>query len=210
MRKTIAVAAAALALVGASACAEDNKPTAAQSSRVVQGTKPIAPIPGTPPVATAAGTFAPFKPGAVAVTYDDRNDNKTIPVGAQAKAQVTQTDKSSSVTLSVQGLLPNHPYGAHLHTKPCGSKIGDAGAHYQNLADPVQPSVDPKYANAQNEVWLDFTTDAKGIAQSAAKVEWPIRPGQANSIIIHALHTRTTPGKAGTAGMRLACLTIPL
>jgi Cu-Zn family superoxide dismutase len=72
--------------------------------------------------------------------------------------------------------------------------------------DPVSPSVDPAYANAQNEIWLDFSTDAKGAANATATANWLFRKGEANSVVLHATHTSTEQGKAGTAGDRLACV----
>ena len=69
------------------------------------------------------------------------------------------------------------------------------------------PSTDPKYANPENEVWLDFQTDAKGDATVASTVPFKFRAGEANAVVIHANHTATEPGKAGTAGDRLACIT---
>ena len=71
----------------------------------------------------------------------------------------------------------------------------------------MTPSVDPKFANADNEVWLDFTTDAQGAGAGRATVKWEFRKGEANAVVIHAAHTSTEHGKAGTAGDRLACLT---
>ncbi|ONI91465.1 hypothetical protein ALI22I_09010 [Saccharothrix sp. ALI-22-I] len=91
-----------------------------------------------------------------------------------------------------------------MHTKVCGAKPADAGPHYQNEKDPVSPSVDPKYASPDNEIWLDFTTDDKGSATSSATVDWQFRKGDANAIVLHDTHTHTEPGKAGTAGDRLA------
>jgi superoxide dismutase, Cu-Zn family len=66
--------------------------------------------------------------------------------------------------------------------------------------------VDPRYANPQNEIWLDFKTDAQGNATTATTVPWVFSDRRAASVIIHAEPTQTEPGKAGTAGARLACL----
>jgi Cu-Zn family superoxide dismutase len=131
--------------------------------------------------------------------------------GEQPAAQLATSSKlengKTTVTLTVTGLLPDTKYGSHVHTKPCGAKPADSGPHYQNEKDPVSPSVDSKYANANNEIWLDFTTDDKGAATSSATVGWEFRKGEANAIVVHATHTLTEHGKAGTAGDRLACLT---
>ncbi|GHH53559.1 superoxide dismutase family protein [Lentzea cavernae] len=137
------------------------------------------------------------------ITYDVAR----IPVGARISTGSTVSGGRTTVELKVSGLLPDTKYGSHVHTKPCGAKPADSGPHYQNDEDPVTPSVDPKHANAQNEIWLDFTTDAQGAATAAATVGWEFRKGEANSVVVHAAHTSTEHGKAGTAGDRLACLT---
>ncbi|MDT7781848.1 MAG: superoxide dismutase, Cu-Zn family [Pseudonocardiales bacterium] len=137
------------------------------------------------------------------ITYDV----KRIPVGAKLSTGSSVENGQTTVELKVSGLLPNTKYGSHVHTKPCGAKPADSGPHYQNEKDPVTPSVDPKFANAENEIWLDFTTDAQGAATGKATVKWEFRKGEANAVIVHAAHTSTEHGKAGTAGDRLACLT---
>jgi hypothetical protein len=94
--------------------------------------------------------------------------------------------------------------------RPCTEAPASAGPHYQHSADPATPSVDPAYANPRNEVWLDFTTDEAGAAAVASEVRWSFPPGAAaRSLIIHAEQTRTGAGVAGTAGPRVACLTLP-
>jgi len=69
--------------------------------------------------------------------------------------------------------------------------------------------VDPAYANPENEIWLDFTTDAEGAASAETTVEWTFPADRrAASVIIHAMPTATAPGEAGTAGDRAACVTV--
>ncbi|WP_130341888.1 superoxide dismutase family protein [Herbihabitans rhizosphaerae] len=154
--------------------------------------------------AKAGGTLAPFTPGAKAVGY--------IPglAPAQASGEATMTASATGVVtdLSVTGLLPNRQYGAHAHVKPCGAKGDDAGPHFQFKADPVTPSVDPAYANPRNEIWLDFGTDASGKATVKSTVDWQLTDRRPGSIVIHETHTHTEVGKAGTAGGRVACLTL--
>ncbi|CAJ65124.1 MULTISPECIES: superoxide dismutase family protein [Frankia] len=140
-----------------------------------------------------------------AVTYDAH----LVPPGTTAVALAVR-GKRTVVGLIVQGLAPNHQFGAHVHQKACGATGTAAGAHYQNVPDPVQPSVNPRYANASNEVWLDFTTDDRGTGSAFAAVAWDFRAGGAHSIILHEHHTDSSPGAAGTAGARAACLTVPL
>ncbi|MGW1680381.1 superoxide dismutase family protein [Saccharopolyspora sp. NPDC002376] len=151
----------------------------------------------------ASATFGPFEPGAKAVTYDPA----LVPDGARVDLTSQRSGGQTKITVDLKGLVPNHEYGAHVHTKPCGPTGDDAGPHFQEKADPVKPSVDPAFANPQNEVWLDFHTDAQGNASTSADGNWSFDTRQdAKSFVIHASHTHTEPGKAGTAGDRLACL----
>ena len=77
------------------------------------------------------------------------------------------------------------------------------------MPDPVQPSVDPAYANPQNEVWLDLTTDGEGAGSATTTVAWGFeRAPRAQSVVIHAMPTATGAGRAGTAGDRAACVTV--
>ena len=68
--------------------------------------------------------------------------------------------------------------------------------HYQapGFAPPATPV---------NEVWLDVTVEAGGVARSEAAVPFQIAAGE-RSVVIHAL--ATAPG--GAAGARLACLPV--
>ncbi|HEY4418016.1 MAG TPA: superoxide dismutase [Pseudonocardia sp.] len=173
------------------------------------GTAPAAPpSPAAPPAAgesiRASGTFAAPPPG-VAVTYDQA----LVPVGSTAVVDATENDGRTTVTMNVTGFEPNRRYGAHSHVKPCGATGADAGPHFQFTPDPVQPSVDPAYANPQNEIWLDFTTDAQGAASATSTVNWEFPDDRrAGSVVIHTMPTSMEPGKAGTAGDRAGCITV--
>lgn len=169
-----------------------------------QGATTSSSAPG--PGQLASATFAaPAASGTqpAAITYNAQ----LVPTGAKAVVAASVADGKTQVTLTVSGLLPSRMYGAHAHTKACGAKAADAGPHYQDKKDTVQPSVDPAFANPGNEVWLDFTTNDKGEATATTTVPWAFRKGEANSVVIHANHTSTEHGKAGTAGDRLACVT---
>ncbi|MGI5501195.1 superoxide dismutase family protein [Lentzea sp. CA-135723] len=193
MRTTVATLAGAVLLVGGLAACSSTQETPAPPA--APAVKPIAETSVAAPAATGDQPKG--------ITYDVAR----IPVGAKLSTGSSVDNGQTSVELKVSGLLPNTQYGAHVHTKPCGAKGADAGPHYQNDKDPVSPSVDSKYANVQNEIWLDFTTDASGAATGEAAVKWEFRKGEANSVIVHATHSSTEHGKAGTAGDRLACLT---
>jgi Cu-Zn family superoxide dismutase len=193
MRTTVATLAGAVLLTGGlAACSSEPTPPSAPQAPAVKL------VAETDVAAPAASGDQPK-----GITYDVAR----IPLGARLSTGSSVANGQTTVELKVSGLLPNTKYGSHVHTKPCGAKPADSGPHYQNEKDPVSPSVDPKYANAQNEIWLDFTTDAQGAATGTATVKWEFRKGEANAVIVHAAHTSTEHGKAGTAGDRLACLT---
>ncbi|HEX7309335.1 superoxide dismutase family protein [Lentzea sp.] len=191
--RTTAAALAGAALLTLTACA-GAEPSSAPSSTAPA----VTPVAETAVAAPAASGDQPK-----GITYDE----KRIPLGAKLSAASSVASGRTTVELEVSGLVPDTQYGSHVHTKACGAKPADSGPHYQNEKDPVTPSVDPKYANAQNEIWLDFTTDARGAATASATVPWEFRRGEANAVVVHAAHTSTEHGKAGTAGDRLACLT---
>lgn len=162
------------------------------------------PSPATAPATVAEGTFQIKSDSAITYAVS------TVPAGATARVTLTGTVAGARVRLEVAGMKPDRAYGAHLHTAPCAPAPDAAGPHYQHEADPSKPSVDPAYANPENEFWLDFTTDATGAATSESAQTWtpdPARPPR--SLIVHAEPTKTAAGKAGTAGARVACLTLP-
>jgi superoxide dismutase, Cu-Zn family len=134
----------------------------------------------------------------------------SIPAGATARVQAVYNSAGDSIiTLHVWGLKPDTAYGAHAHQNRCGLTGAAAGPHFQHLIDPVVPSTDPAYANPYNEIWLDFTTDDDGNAVAQTKQAWQFHPDRrAHSVIIHVEHTHTGPKDSGTAGARLACLTV--
>ena len=154
----------------------------------------------------AEGTFEPK--GTTAMTYDPA----IVPSGATATVAMARVADGMQVRLAVTGMRPLRTYGAHLHTKPCATDPKAAGPHYQHNADPKAaaspPSVDPSYANPGNEVWLDLTTDARGAATAASVQDWEFGEVVPRSLILHAERTRTADGVAGTAGARVACLTL--
>ena len=141
-----------------------------------------------------------------AYTYD----TELVPAGATVEVTSTATDGSTTTTLRVTGLQPNRTYGSHAHTEPCTPTAGaDAGPHYQFSEDPVTPSVDPAYANPQNEIWLDVTTDATGAGEATSTVPWTFpEDRRAESVVLHEEPTATHAGHAGTAGGRPGCVTV--
>lgn len=134
----------------------------------------------------------------------------SVPEGATATVTLKTNGHGTKTVLQVTGFAPNTQYGAHAHVNGCDpASAAAAGPHYQYVQDPVSPSTNPTYANPQNEIWLDFTTNSKGTAKSVSNVEWVFPDDRrAKSVIIHAEHTHTGPTDSGTAGARLACVNV--
>ena len=194
-----------LTAVLASGCA-DSEPAAVQEEAVA--TDEARGVQATASPSVTASTFLPPGEGTGAITYDET----AVPEGATSDVQVREQDGQTSVRFTGTGLEADRDFGAHVHTRPCGEDPADAGPHYQNEVDPAatkdEPSTDPEYANPENEVWLDFTTDESGNAVSEATVDWEFREGEARSLVLHEHHTNTGEGEAGTAGDRLACVSV--
>ena len=160
--------------------------------------------------AGSEGVLAPPERATTAFTYNPA----LAPEGATIKVGVDARGGSTAVRLDVAGLLPSRGYAAHAHVKPCGPTGDVAGPHFQNQVDPAaapgKPSTDPAYANPQNEIWLDLRTDGNGDGESRVEVPFTFTDRVPASIVIHeAEATGTAPGQAGSAGARLACITVP-
>ncbi|MEE2032279.1 superoxide dismutase family protein [Rhodococcus chondri] len=204
-RRASLIAGVSLTALVVAACGND---TATDDAATVE-------TPPTTVESTDAPTPAPGMSGdAFGLPGDDGDaftyDEAAVPVGSSVDVESEEEDGRTTVTFTATGLAPNRDFGVHVHTRPCGPNPSDAGPHYQNELDPAatpeSPSTDPAYANPQNEVWLDITTDGNGDAQASATVDWEFRDDEANSVVIHAQRTKTGPGEAGTAGDRLACI----
>ncbi|WP_232660764.1 superoxide dismutase [Pseudonocardia sp. TRM90224] len=194
-RRSRAVLAGAFGLLALSGCAQASTPP-----------PPVSVSAQAAADARSVQTSATFGTGlGDAITYD----TALVPAGAHGAVSATNDGTNMTVTLALRGVRPNYRYGAHAHTQPCGAKGDDAGPHFQFQVDPVKPSVDPAYANPQNEIWLDLSTDPTGAGSSETKVAWvfPV-DRRAKSVIVHSMQTSTEPGKAGTAGGRAACITV--
>ena len=136
--------------------------------------------------------------------------SSVVPAGATGKVTAVYNASGKTVImLHVKGLRPHTEYGAHAHVNPCGLTGAAAGPHWQRVPDPVTPSVNPTYANPRNEIWLDLTTDEDGDGVAQSKQDWQFPPDwRPRSVVLHAEHTKTGLGTAGTAGARLACLSV--
>ena len=209
--RTLRLAAAAALCValagGAAGCASD------AASTTSSGSPPAAAAPAAPPTLPVEGTLAVPQGQQVppAVTYNP----EIAPTDARVQLVLDQSaPERTTVSLAVDGLVGNRSYAVHIHARQCGLSGADAGPHYQHTIDPAagpqNPSVDPAFANPQNEVWLDVSTDDAGRGNSQAQVPFGFTERPPGSVVIHeAARTATEPGKAGSAGNRVACITIP-
>ncbi|RSM80974.1 superoxide dismutase [Kibdelosporangium aridum] len=157
-----------------------------------------------------SGTLAPPESATDAVSY-----NPAAPPGAEVTAEVVPARDSTTVELTANGLQPDRGYAVHAHTNHCGTTGEAAGPHFQNRVDPAatpdKPSVDPAYANPNNEIWLDLRTDSQGSATARTTVPFTFTDRTPASLVVHDKPTTaTSPGQAGTAGGRLACFTLRL
>jgi Cu-Zn family superoxide dismutase len=161
----------------------------------------------------ALGVAAPaladvIRAGGEVTRYPDQAPLADAPAGATARVQAVETGNGRTiVTLHVSGFEGLEQYGAHAHTNACGQTGAAAGPHFQ-----YQPggATDPAYANPENEIWLDFATNPAGEGRAKAVVDWQFpSERRAKSVIIHEGGTSTGAGVAGTAGKRVACISVP-
>lgn len=131
-------------------------------------------------------------------------DSVNPAIGANASVHVVVNHGAGGktlVNLHVDGLPADRSFGAHLHRDSCATNFG--GPHYQ-APDPTVPVA--ANADADHEVWLDFTTNAQGRGRALAAVPFEVQSG-ARAVVIHqAAHTMT----GGTAGPRLACIDVSI
>ncbi|MEV0346840.1 hypothetical protein AB0H88_13815 [Nonomuraea sp. NPDC050680] len=142
-----------------------------------------------PTTLTGAGVFKPRT--TMAIVYN----RKLVPKGAQASVTAESTGGKTVTSLVVEGLVPNHRYGAHLHVAPCGKGPAAAGAHFQHIAG---------RADATSEVWLDLKTDGSGAGRATARHDWPLTGAMPHSLVLHARPTAPSDPPAP----RIACLTL--
>jgi len=90
-------------------------------------------------------------------------------------------------------------YGVHVHVGPCVAGNGAAaGPHYNTGGTP----------STDTEVWLDFTVLPGGYGFAYTTVPFTIEPGDAQSMVVHALPTQDGGPTPGAAGGRQACLPV--
>lgn len=119
--------------------------------------------------------------------------------GATANVWAVPGRGDTTFILLVRGLdtaSVGTTFGAHIHVGHCVAGNGAAAEGHYNS--------DGGVATTDNEVWLDFTVRPGGYGVARTTVPFTIEPGDANSLVIHALPT--APG--GGAGARQACLPV--
>jgi Cu-Zn family superoxide dismutase len=204
----------AAAAVLAAGCASGGQAPAAAESTPASAAPASASAPADttsdPGANTAEGTLAAPAQATNAFTYNPA----LAPEGADVSVDVETAAGATEVALDVDGMLPNRGYAAHAHVNPCGPTGDAAGPHFQNRVDPAaapgKPSTDPAYANPQNEIWLDLHTDGTGAGEATATLPFLLTDRAPASVVIHeAQTTGTTPGQAGSAGARIACIDVP-
>ena len=159
---------------------------------------------------TASAAFAAPRPTPPPPTPTDRLITAVGPtfVYNPAYATVRTTVLAISVAgrtvvaLAVAGLpqvVWGRTLGAHVHVGRCGRDATSAGGHYMN------PSASANASVHDREIWLDFKVGRGGWALATTTVKWFIKPGAANSVVIHA----TPTDRLGNAGARVLCTTVP-
>lgn len=135
--------------------------------------------------------------------YGDGGANPAMGIQGMAVAlprKLADGGAGMEVQLMVSGLAADRDFGSHIHKADCNT--GMAGGHFQHDPAPDGGASDPMFANAENEVWLDFKTDGMGKAMSKVDVDFVPPAGGAKAIIVHDRKT----GDGGVAGAKLACL----
>jgi Cu-Zn family superoxide dismutase len=216
-RTTIGALALLVPMVFLSACGSDNESVTTSAPPSVSASTSKSPSASASasaaalPNITVKGAYVPAA-SADASTTAFAYDQKLVPAGAGAEVTLASHDGRTNVSLKATDYLPNRTYGAHLHVNPCGTDPEAAGPRFQYNVDPAatkSPSVDPRYANPQNEVWLDFTTDASGNASVTTEQPWALTADrQPHSMVVHAEKTHTGAGNVDSAGTRVSCLTL--
>ena len=132
-------------------------------------------------------------PPGTAVTYD----RDLVPIGSRGAVSAKSDDGTPPSDWRCAGCSRSGATARTSHDEPCGDTGASAGPTFQNVVDPVQPSVDPTYANPQNEIWLDFRTDEAGAGSSQATVDWRVHRRSAREVRRRARLGRPRPRPDG-------------
>lgn len=92
------------------------------------------------------------------------------------EAELTRADGKTTTAISLDGLVPDTEYMAHLHTGGCaGSDPG--GPHFK--FDPQGGDEPP------NEIHLMFTSNGDGSGKAEVTVDKEVPEGEAGSVVVH-------------------------
>lgn len=100
------------------------------------------------------------------------------------EAELTRADGKTTTSISLEGLVPDTTYMAHLHTGGCGGEE-PGGAHFK--FDPSGGEEPP------NEIHLMFTSNGDGSGKAEVSADREVPEGEAGSVVVH------TAGDAMTA-----------
>lgn len=156
------------------------------------------------PTASTEAAILAFKWVVFDNPYGDGTPNPAANIRGEAHGNVATNPtavsglKGWTVTgMTVANLPPNRTFGAHAHALTCDNNQG--GGHYENVAGSIDPT--------NSEIWLDFTTDARGHGEVHVLSPFAVRPGGVQSIVVH---TNPTDPATGKAGAKLACANLAL
>ncbi len=168
--------------------------------------KPVVDAATTTTPVDAAGAAAGTKVGAsegAFVIYPQPMDAENPAKTVMGSAEILDLGTKTQFKLKLSGLKPDTQFGSHVHVASCDDN--QAGGHYQhNLRPDAAAAFDSEFANATNEVWLDFKSDAMGNATSDVTSNWKLVSSRAKAIIIHVMKT----GDGGVGGSKLACVNL--
>src|SRR5262245_41686220 len=112
---------------------------------------------------TVAGTFEPIV--GVPAPYGD----------VSGEAELTPGDGETTTAISLDGLVPNTKYMAHLHTGGCGGE-DPGGPHFK--FNPQGGDEPP------NEIHLSFTSNGQGSGKTKVTADKEVPEGEAGSVVV--------------------------
>lgn len=110
------------------------------------------------------------------------------------EAELTRAGGKTTTAISLEGLVANTKYMAHLHTGGCGGE-DPGGPHFK--FDPSGGEEPP------NEIHLSFTSNGKGSGKAKVTVDKVVPAGKAGSVVVH---TAGDAMAASTGTQRFASL----
>ncbi len=136
--------------------------------------------------------------------YDLGAGTENAATGVTGTVEIRNSGSGSNFKLSVANVKASREFGVHVHAGAC-SDANMGGGHYQHNPRPADAgATDPTYANNDNEVWLDFTSDATGKGTAEKTTTFKLDNTRAKAVVIHTMKT----GAGGAAGTKLACISL--